>query len=165
MKLHLRTITLLVALALLAAFAGLNWDAFTAPQELSLLFTTVVAPVGMVMLGVVVVLTAFYAVMMTRYRLQVALESGRAAKELEKTRALADSAEESRFQELHDYLRGELGEIRQLQQEQLEQSELAAVGLAETVLGETTGLERRLEHVEREDRSRREGKRKAKEEV
>ena len=67
-------------------------------------------------------------------------------------RALADKAEASRFQQLDDFLREELSEIRRLQREQLEQSEVAAVDLATTVLGETSVLERRLDDVEGEVR-------------
>jgi hypothetical protein len=148
MKIQARNLALLIVLVFLALFAGLNWASFAEPTDLRLLVTTVAVPLGVVMLVVVAALTAFYGFSMARYQVQLAVERSRAAKELEKVRALADKAEESRFEKLGAYLREELGEIRRLQQEQLEQSEAAAVDLAATVLEETTGIERRLGHVE-----------------
>ncbi|NNM34158.1 MAG: hypothetical protein HKO53_13875 [Gemmatimonadetes bacterium] len=74
---------------------------------------------------------------MAKYQTQVLLERAHAAKDLDKARALAEKAEESRFEELKDLLVPELAEIRNAQSEMLEQSERAAVDLAETVLGQT----------------------------
>ena len=53
-----RTLFLFLVLALTGLFALLNWQAFTAPTTLSLVFGTVEAPVGVIMLGVVLVLGA-----------------------------------------------------------------------------------------------------------
>lgn len=152
MKIHMRNVLLGILLLLVLVFAGLNWSSFSEPTTLSLLVTTIVAPIGLMMLGVVVFLTLFYAVVMAHFHTTLMLETGRAAKELEKVRALADRAEESRFQELREYLEAELMEIRRLQDQQIQQAEAAAVDLAETVLGETAGLERRLQNVESDRR-------------
>lgn len=150
MKIQVRTVVLGVMLLAVLVFAGLNWTGFSEPTELSLLVTTVTAPIGLVMLGVVALLTVFFTIVVARYHMQLLMETSRTAKELEKVRSLAERAEESRLQELREYLAEELGEIRRLQQEQLEQSEAAAVDLAETLFGEATNFRSRLEHLERE---------------
>ena len=150
MKIQLRSIILGVALFALLGFAGLNWSSFSEPTELSLLVDTVEAPIGLVMLGFVALLTVFFGVVMARYHVQFLLETSKAAKELQKLRGLAERAEESRLEGLREYLTLELGEIRRLQQEQLEQSEAAAVNLAETLFGEATNFRTRLESIERE---------------
>src|SRR4051812_46070450 len=43
----------LVAIALLAAFAGVNWQAFSQPTEINLLFATVMTPLGIILLCVI----------------------------------------------------------------------------------------------------------------
>ena len=120
---RLRTIFLIVLLALVAIFATVNWTAFTAPTTLSLIYTDFQAPLGMVMLGVVVVLTAFFLLYILALQTSVMLERRRLTKQLEAQRALADQAEHSRFNDLRGYLRTEL---EQLQRRQVEQQTLLA---------------------------------------
>jgi hypothetical protein len=79
----LRTVVLLVVLALIALFAALNWTAFVAPTTLSF--------------GVA--------------QVQVILEWRRHAKELQTQRELADQAEASRFTELRTHVDTRLTEI------------------------------------------------------
>ena len=55
---RIRTIILLIALCAIAAFAALNWGAFTTPTTLSLGVTDFQAPLGLVMLIIIVGLTA-----------------------------------------------------------------------------------------------------------
>lgn len=73
-----RTIFLIVLLALVAIFAAVNWTAFTATTTLSLIYTEFQAPLGAVMLGVVVVLTAFFLLYILALQTSVMLEIGRA---------------------------------------------------------------------------------------
>lgn len=112
-----RTITLLLLLTLLALFAVVNWGTFIAPTRLSLLVTSVEAPLGLVMLGFVALLTvAFLGYVM--YVQASALATGRRqAEELRQQRELADQAEASRFTELREYLAGELEALRASQRE------------------------------------------------
>ena len=56
-----RTLLVLVVLALTGLFALLNWSAFAAPTSLYLGFTTVQAPLGIIMLGVVALLAFLIA--------------------------------------------------------------------------------------------------------
>ena len=56
----IRTLLLLLILATVAVFTLLNWTAFMAPTALTLGVMEVQAPLGLVMLGVVVLLTAVF---------------------------------------------------------------------------------------------------------
>lgn len=113
-----RTILLIVLLALVAIFAAVNWTAFTTPSTLSLIYTDFQAPLGLVMLGVVVVLTAFFLLYILALQTSVMLESRRLTKQLEAQRTLADQAEHSRFNDLRGYLKTELAQLQQRQSEQ-----------------------------------------------
>ena len=56
----LPTVALLILLAVVALFTALNWAAFTAPAQLSLIVTTVQAPLGVLMLFLVGAITAAF---------------------------------------------------------------------------------------------------------
>ena len=148
MRLPVRTVVLLVLLLFLGLFAVINWGAFSAPAELSLLVTSITAPVGVIMLGVVGAMSVLYLAFLAQTETKNLLEASKANKQLEKARALAEKAEASRFSELQELLTGELTEIKEMQKELLAQSEAAAVDLAETVLGETEELAKRIDEVE-----------------
>ena len=107
----LRTVLLLVVLAAIALFAALNWSAFLAPTTLTLGFAEVQAPLGLIMLGLVAVLTALFLAYLVYLQTTVLLESRRHAKELQAQRELADQAEASRFTELRGYLDSRLDEM------------------------------------------------------
>jgi uncharacterized integral membrane protein len=101
---RIRTIALIVAIALMAGFTALNMDEFTRPSLLSLGFTTVEAPLGMVML--LVLAAALLVFLATAVYIQSAhlIETRQTARELHAQRELADKAEASRFTELRSYL-------------------------------------------------------------
>lgn len=105
---QMRTIILLVALGAVAAFAALNWNAFMALTTLSVGFTEVEAPLGLVMLAVIAFITILFLVFVVYLQSTVLLEARRHARELQSHRDLADKAETSRFNELHAYLDLEL---------------------------------------------------------
>ncbi|NUU01657.1 Signal transduction histidine kinase [Herbaspirillum robiniae] len=113
-----RTVFLIVLLVLVAIFAAVNWTAFTAPTTLSLIYSDFQAPLGAVMLGVVVVLTAFFLLYILALQTSVMLESRRLTKQLEAQRDLADQAEHSRFNELRGFLKAELEQLARRQTEQ-----------------------------------------------
>ncbi len=106
MKLH--TVLLLLVLALIALFAMLNWGVFLAPTELSLGYTTVRLPLGLVMLGLLVFVTILFLAFVVYLQGSVLLEARRHSRELQAHRALADQAEASRFTELRSFLEAEL---------------------------------------------------------
>lgn len=101
---RIRTIVLIVAIVLMAGFAALNMDEFTRPSLLSLGFTTVQAPLGLVML--VILAAALLLFLATTLYIQSThlIETRQTARELHAQRELADKAEASRFTELRSYL-------------------------------------------------------------
>ena len=101
---RIRTIFLIVGIVLVAAFAALNVDEFTRTSVLSLGFTTIQVPLGLVML---VLLAAAILIFLgsTLYMQSTNLiETRNYARELHTQRDLADKAEASRFTELRHYL-------------------------------------------------------------
>ena len=108
-----RTLFLFVILLLSGLFALLNWQAFTTPTTLSLGLGTVQAPLGLVMLGVVLVLGAMCLAFVIYVQGAALMESRRLTKELEAQRQLADKAEASRFTELRTFMMIELQKVTQ----------------------------------------------------
>ncbi|HEU0200795.1 MAG TPA: LapA family protein [Burkholderiaceae bacterium] len=101
---RLRTVLLLLLLALFAVFTILNWSAFTAPTTLSLLVGTVEAPLGLLLLGFIVLIAAVFLLLLALQQATVLVETRRTAKELSAQRTLADEAEASRFTALRQHL-------------------------------------------------------------
>jgi uncharacterized integral membrane protein len=96
----------------MAIFAALNWGEFTAPTTLRFGFTTVEAPLGLIMLGIIVVLTFLFLVFVTYLQTSVLIEARRQARELQAQRDLADQAENSRYSRLREYLESEFQKMR-----------------------------------------------------
>jgi uncharacterized integral membrane protein len=106
MKLH--TLFLLLVLAVIAAFAALNWSVFITPTDLSLGYATVQMPLGLLMLGLLFFLTALFLVYVVYLQGSALLETRRQSRDLQANRELADRAEASRFTELRAFLEAEL---------------------------------------------------------
>jgi uncharacterized integral membrane protein len=105
---RLYTLLLLIVLAAIAAFAVLNWNVFIAPTDLSLGVTRVQAPLGLVMLGLLIFVAALFLVFVVYLQTSALLENRRHTRELHANRELADNAEASRFTELRKFLEDEL---------------------------------------------------------
>ncbi len=120
----LRSILLIVLLALLAAFAALNWAAFTASTSLTLGFTSVQAPLGLVMLALSALLALVFLGFALYVRTSALLEGRRQMKELQAQRELADKAEASRITRLQQSL--EAGFERMTEQMRMDKNELLA---------------------------------------
>lgn len=103
-----RTLLFLLVIGLIATFAALNWSAFMAPAKLSLVITSVEAPLGVVMLVILAVVVLLLTAYMALWQGKVIVETRRHAKELQAQRALAEKAEESRFTELRTALKEEM---------------------------------------------------------
>lgn len=102
---------LAIGLVLLLMFAIANWGLLTAPASLNFLLFNVDGPLGMILLGATLVLTAVAGVYVLSLRTAMLMDMRRHTKELEAQRALADTAEASRFTELReriDALEGKL---------------------------------------------------------
>lgn len=108
---NLRSLFLLLVLALIGTFAVLNWAVFMMPTELNLVLASVQAPLGLVMLGILVFLLALFLTYVVYLQTTVLLDSRSNAKELAANRKLADQAEASRFTELRNFLDVELKSI------------------------------------------------------
>jgi uncharacterized integral membrane protein len=110
----LPTVVLLVLLVVVTLFTALNWTAFTTPTQLSLIVTTVQAPLGVLMLMLTGAIVAAFLIFVVYLQTSTALEARRLAKELKSQRELADRAEASRFTELRTFLAQELAALRTL---------------------------------------------------
>lgn len=142
---RIRTIFLIAAIVLLAVFAFLNVDEFMRPSVLSLGFTTVQVPLGIVMLLLLVVAVVVFLATTMYIQSQNLIETRKYARELQAQRELADKAEASRFTELQRFIEAQnLAAAERVAQNQaallarLEQSENASAAY----IGE---LEDRLE--------------------
>lgn len=100
----LRSLLFLVVFGALVAFVLVNWQVLNAPTTLSLAFTEVQAPLGLVMLAFIVLVTVLLLAYIVYLQMSGLLETRRHGKELQVQRDLADQAESSRFTELRSYL-------------------------------------------------------------
>ena len=131
----MRSFLLLLVLAAIVAFMGLNWAAMTTPADLSVGFTTIKMPLGLALLGLMALLSIVFVVLLAYHQGTVLLETRRHAKELAIQRDLADKAEASRFTELRAQLDREVerlsGAIDNHTRETLARVDRAEMGLRE----------------------------------
>lgn len=111
MNLRAFSLTLILAIVLLAAFATLNWVAMAEPSTLSLGFVEVTAPLGMIMLVFTAAISGLFIVYIVLLQAGVIVEARRLTKDLQAQRELADTAEASRFTTLQTMLEAELRRI------------------------------------------------------
>jgi uncharacterized integral membrane protein len=135
-NMYLRTLLILFVIAGLIIFAAINWGAFMTPTALSLIFLTVDAPLGLILLAMVAVLSVFFLVYVVYLQSSVLMESRRHGRELQAQRELAEQAEASRVSELRAFLQDELGEL-------MDRTEASRAG----VLARLDQLERELRVV------------------
>jgi uncharacterized integral membrane protein len=110
---YLRTVLILFVLGALTLFTALNWKAFVTPTTLSVVFATVEAPLGLILLSIVVMLAALFLLYVVYLQSSVLVETRRHARELHAQRELAEQAEGSRFHELRAFLESHLQSIAQ----------------------------------------------------
>ena len=104
---NFRTIILLLVVAAIAALAALNWYMLSAMTVVSFGVMTLEAPLGLIMLGLTVLLAAFFLFYMLSLQGSVLMDTRRHTKEMQAQRELADKAEASRFTELRAFLEGQ----------------------------------------------------------
>ena len=112
-----RSLLVVIVLGLLAIFAIVNWGTFITPTHLSLVVTSVEAPLGLVMLGFTAVLAAVLLAYALKVQINALSDARRQSEELRRQRELADQAEASRVTELRQFLEQELASVRQAQQD------------------------------------------------
>jgi type III secretory pathway component EscR len=95
---------LLVVVLLIVGLAIVNWSIIVTPTAMSIGFTQVTAPFGMIMLGLTALLGVFSVAYVIYLQSSVLLETRRHTKEMQAQRDLTDKAEASRFTELRTFL-------------------------------------------------------------
>ena len=108
----IRAVVFFLVLVLVGLFALVNWPAFAALSTLSLGFTTVQAPLGLIMLGLVVFLCVLFTVWVVSVQAASLMDARRQTKALQTQRDLADKAEASRFTELRIELMARLDRLQ-----------------------------------------------------
>lgn len=136
----LRTLIFLLVFGALVAFVLVNWEILNTPTALSLAFTEVQAPLGLVMLGFIILVTVLFLAYIVYLQMSGLLESRRHGKELQAQRALADAAEASRFTELRTYLDAEFARSAE-QRGSVEQSIRARLDALESQLKSTLEMQ------------------------
>lgn len=121
---RIRSLLLLLVITLIAAFTVLNWNVFLANTTLSFGITTLDAPLGLIMLLMLVFVVAYCLVYVLYLQSNVLMDTRRNAKELQTHRELADKAEASRFTELRNFL--EAGMKHSAEQDKAAQQALVA---------------------------------------
>lgn len=101
---NLRTLSLLITVALIALLAAFNWNTLAAPSTVYLGVTEIQAPLGVLMLALTCLLGIFFIAYVLWLQGSVLMEARRHAKEMQAQRDLADKAEASRFTELRTVL-------------------------------------------------------------
>ena len=117
-----RAIVFFLVLLFVGLFALINWTVFSALTPLSLGFTTVQAPLGLIMLGLIAFLCVLFTVWVISLQANSLMDARRQTKELQAQRDLADKAEASRFTELRGELVARLDRLQRESALTLEQS-------------------------------------------
>lgn len=107
-----RTLLVLITLALVALFAAVNWPAFTASTELSLIVATVQAPLGLILLALLALEAVVFFVYVTALQAQRLADARRYSQSVQQQMQLAEKAEASRLTELRGMLEAELAALR-----------------------------------------------------
>ncbi|MDH3210236.1 MAG: hypothetical protein OEL91_07645 [Burkholderiaceae bacterium] len=89
---------------LVAILAVLNWQTLMTPAPIDLLLLRVDAPLGVAMLGLTAMLAVLFFVATLRNQIGSLLESRKLLKEVQRLQTLADQAEASRIQNLHQLI-------------------------------------------------------------
>ncbi len=99
---------MIVAGLLAAVFIVINWSVFAQPASFYFVVGTISVPIGVVMLGLIALVTLGYAIFLGIWQSRVLMDYRRQSKELQTQRSLADDAEASRFTALSALLRAEM---------------------------------------------------------
>ena len=92
------------ALAIIAALCALNWNTLSAQAPLDLVLWQVQAPLGIVLLGMAAVLLGVLMVAYLYNQIGSLMETRKLLKEIQRVQELADKAEASRIENLHQLI-------------------------------------------------------------
>lgn len=91
----------LSATAIIVVLIVLNWSTLIADAPLNLILAQVQAPLGVVMLGMAAVIVALFFVAYLKSQIGSLLETRRLLNEIQRVQDIADKAEASRSENLH----------------------------------------------------------------
>lgn len=128
---RLIVLLLLLAFTATAALAFHNWPIFIAVNDLSLGFTTIQAPLMLVMLGTLIFITVLFLMNMVYLQSNSILETRRYSRELEANQEIVNEVEKSRFTELKNCFETELSKQNEINLE-LKSELLARADLIES---------------------------------
>ncbi len=98
MKPH--TLAMMLVLFPVLLFAALNWGLFSQPGSINFLLYTIQAPLGMIMLGIVGLLSLLYMLFIGKAEVSAMVQERKCSKALDAARQLAADREAGRIAEL-----------------------------------------------------------------
>ena len=105
-------VVILVVLLLLAVFSLANWPVLSAPATLSFIVFDVEGPLGVILLGAMLVVVGLFTLYALTLRTNMLIESRHHNQELQAQRKLAETAEASRLSELRTQIEREFADVR-----------------------------------------------------
>lgn len=102
-----------VGLLLLGVFALFNWPALTTPASLTFVVFDVVAPLGLMLLGVLVVFVVMFTAYVLLLRTSMLVDAHRYTRELRAQQTLAEQAEASRLTGLRSDIEREFARLHE----------------------------------------------------
>jgi hypothetical protein len=103
-----RSLLLVLLVVLVATFVVLNFEEILRPTPLNLGLSTVQAPMGLVLVGLLAGVLLIFLLALLYFQTAHVMEVRRINRDVAEQRQLADKAEASRFTALQDYLQKEL---------------------------------------------------------
>lgn len=103
-----RSLLLVLLIVLVATFVVLNFEEILRPTPLNLGLSTVQAPMGLVLLGMLAAVLLVFLLALLYFQTAHVMEVRRINRDVAEQRQLADKAEASRFTALREYLQTEL---------------------------------------------------------
>jgi len=103
---------ILAALILLTVFTLANWAVLTATTTLSFVIFEIEGPLGVILLGAMVVLVTLFVLYAMALRTKMLMASHRHSQELQAQRKLAEAAEASRLSGLQAQMVDEFAQLR-----------------------------------------------------
>jgi uncharacterized integral membrane protein len=113
----IRTLALILAVLLAAAFVALNLEEFFRPTVLNFGVAQIQAPLGLLMLGALVVVFTLALAVLAYVQTAHGRDLRQMQREVSDQRTLADSAEASRFTELRTLLESLMAQAERTQRE------------------------------------------------
>lgn len=149
---RIRTLLLITLILLIAGFVALNVESILQPTTLYLGVTDLQAPLGLVMLGLLVAVLVLFLLALAYFQTAHLMEVRRITRETAEQRTLADKAEASRFTELREFLRTELQSAATrdaaLSDRLVQKIDSVGAGLATTIEHTGNGISANLGEIE-----------------